>query len=150
MNTETTQTTETEKPRARKAAPKATAGKPAPKGRKAAGKDKGTKKPPVKTPRPAKPKGESVEFTGPAVLRKYAADYHHDKEHKTAGGHVSVDCNDDVANKLRGKDIDQCYAIAAKVLEVPEKELRAKYAKLNVGMQRMNLGNRIRAAVSAK
>lgn len=75
------------------------------------------------------------------------ATYHVDKERKTAGGHASVDSNDDLAQKLRGLSIDEVYKHAADVLKEPEADLRAKYAHLNVGMQRMNMGNRMRAAV---
>ena len=87
---------------------------------------------------------------GPQVLREYLPNYHRDTEHKTAGGHVSIDNDDDIAKKLRGKDLDAVYALTAKALDEPEKELRAKYAKLNVGMVRMNLGNRLRAHINAK
>lgn len=73
--------------------------------------------------------------------------YHVDKEKKTAGGHASVDSNDTLAQKLRGKSIDEVYREAALVLKEDATALRAKYAHLNVGMQRMNLGNRMRAAV---
>ena len=76
--------------------------------------------------------------------------YHVDKEKKTAGGHASVDTNDELAQKLRGKTLDEVYAQAAKVLNEPEKDLRAKYTHLNVGMQRMNLGNRMRAETTGK
>ncbi len=73
--------------------------------------------------------------------------YHVDKERKTAGGHASVDSNDELAQKLRGLSIDEVYKHAADVLKEPEADLRTKYAHLNTGMQRMNLGNRMRAAV---
>lgn len=114
--------------------------------KKAAKPAKAAKKPAKK----AAKKADGDKVTGPAVLRKYAPDYNHDKEKKTAGGHVSVDCADAIATKLRGKSLDDVYAFAAKALDEPEKELRAKYKHLNVGMQRMNLGNRVRAAVNAK
>ena len=55
-----------------------------------------------------------------------------------------TDIGDDVATMLRGKSLDEAYAIAAKYLHVTEPELRAKYSKLNHGQQRMNLGNRMR------
>jgi hypothetical protein len=69
---------------------------------------------------------------------------------KTAGGHRTVDIGDGTAKQLRGLDLDKVYAIAAKALGTPEKELRAKYAHLNPGMQRMNLGNKMRAAANSK
>lgn len=82
--------------------------------------------------------------------RVVAADlsrYHFDKEKKTAGGNVSVDCNDLIAEQLRGLPLDAVYDVAVGHLGVPKPDLIAKYSHLNVGMQRMNLGNRIRAAV---
>jgi len=84
--------------------------------------------------------------------RVVAADlsrYHFDKEKKTAGGNVSVDCNDPIAEQLRGLPLDAVYDVAVGHLRVPKLTLIAKYSHLNVGMQRMNLGNRIRAAVRA-
>lgn len=118
-----------------------------------AGKDHGTKKPPVKAAKPAKapaaPKAPRVPtpLSGKSTdaLRLKAPSYHHDKERKTAGGHVSVDNGDKLAAQLRGSTLDQVYAFAAKTLGEAEKDLRTKYAHLNVGMQRMNLGNRCRA-----
>ena len=127
-----------------KAASKA-AKKPAP-AKKAAKPAKAAKKPAKKAAKKANP--DAVK--GPGVLRQYAAGYNHDSEKKTAGGHVSVDCADAIATKLRGKTLDDVYAFAAKALGETEKELFAKYKHLNVGMQRMNLGNRVRAAVNAK
>jgi hypothetical protein len=69
---------------------------------------------------------------------------------KSAGGNSSLDCGDDLAEKLRGMELDEVYALAAKKLDMPEKVLRQRYAKLNIGMQRMNLGNRMRAGTKAK
>jgi hypothetical protein len=66
----------------------------------------------------------------------------------TATGNKSYDSGDKVAVRLRGLELDAVYAEAATVLKTPEAELRAKYARLNAGMQRMNLGNRIRAAIA--
>lgn len=78
----------------------------------------------------------------PADLSHYVVN----KEVKTAAGHASVNCGDALATKLMGKTLDDVYAEAAVVLAEPEADLRKKYAHLNVGMQRMNLGNRMRAA----
>lgn len=90
------------------------------------------------------------EATGKSTdaLREAAKNYVHDKEHKTAGGHVSVNNGDETATKLIGKDLDSVYAAAAKALKEDEADLRAKYSHLNAGMQRMNLGNRMRAAAA--
>lgn len=123
------------KPRAKKA----DAAKAPRKPRAKAGKAAATRKP--RGERPA-PTGKGIE-----ALTEAAKNYNHDKEHKTAGGHVSVNNGDELATKLLGKDLDFVYAHAAKLLKVDEAELRTKYAHLNVGMQRMNLGNRMRAAM---
>lgn len=63
---------------------------------------------------------------------------------KSAAGGVSFNNGDGVAKKLEGKTLDEVYKIAAKELKTPEADLRAKYKKLNPGMQRMSLGNRLR------
>lgn len=68
------------------------------------------------------------------------------KEVKSASGNASLDNGDEVAKQLREKPLDDVYSIAAKVLREPVKALKARYEHLNVGMQRMNLGNRIRGA----
>ena len=127
---------------------------PAPKPKKAAAKKPAPKKAaPKKAKAPAKKaKGKKVTngVKGPGILKEYAPTYNKDSENKTAGGHVSIDNNDALAKKLRGADLDAVYKQAAKVLEETEKDLRAKYKHLNAGMQRMNLGNRMRAVLNAK
>lgn len=73
------------------------------------------------------------------------SDYH---AVKSAGGNSSLDCGDSVAKDLRGKELDDVYKEYAKVFGREEAAaMRKRYGKLNVGMQRMNLGNRLRAAV---
>lgn len=59
----------------------------------------------------------------------------------------ALDCGDEVAAKLRAMTIDEVYAFAAKLVDVKPNALKAKYEGLNVGMQRMNLGNMIRKAL---
>lgn len=81
------------------------------------------------------------------ALSEAAKSYTKDKKHKTAGGNVSIHNGDKVAKMLLGLSIDDVYKKAASVLKEPESALRKKYNHLNVGMQRMNLGNRIRAAL---
>lgn len=66
------------------------------------------------------------------------------KKVKTAAGGTSYNIGDATATKLEGKTLDEIYKAAAAALKVPEKELRTKYGKLNPGMQRMSLGNRMR------
>ena len=59
----------------------------------------------------------------------------------------ALDCGDEVAGKMRTMTLDQVYAFAAKTCGTAEKALRAKYEGLNLGMQRMNLGNLVRKAL---
>lgn len=57
------------------------------------------------------------------------------------------DIGDPVALMLRDcKSIEDVYAAGAKFLKVKAEELKAKYAHLNPGQQRMNVGNKMRAA----
>lgn len=67
---------------------------------------------------------------------------------KSAGGNSSLDCGDQLALKLRGADLDDIYEKAAKTLGESERSLKSRYSHLNPGMQRMNLGNRLRAALA--
>ncbi|MCK5606796.1 hypothetical protein KAR91_33145 [Candidatus Pacearchaeota archaeon] len=57
---------------------------------------------------------------------------------------VHLDIGDYVANELREMDIAEIYTLVIE-LGIPNAEdLPAKYINLNFGMQRMNLGNKIR------
>lgn len=88
--------------------------------------------------------GDEVDGEGklvPADLTRY---YTHDTV--TASGRKHLDIDDEVAKQLREKTLDQVYAYAAKTCDLTVKELKAKYEHLNPGMQRMNLGNKLRAA----
>ncbi len=85
-----------------------------------------------------------------ALLAERSRSYIRDSEHKTAGGNTSVHCGDAAARKLLGKSLDECYAIAADITEEDESALRTRYQHLNPGMQRMNLGNKIRGVLNAK
>lgn len=139
---QTVPATKTRKPRAA-AAPKA--GK-APRKAKTRASDTGTARKP-RTPKVVVEGAEKhVHARSTDALREAAQHYTRDKENKTAGGHVSVHNGDEIATKLLGKDLDQVYAMAAKALKEDEADLRKKYKHLNTGMQRMNLGNRMRAA----
>lgn len=64
----------------------------------------------------------------------------------SASGNATMDNGDALAKSLRGLELDDVYAQASKVLGESQAALRAKYEHLNPGMQRMNLGNRMRAA----
>ena len=89
------------------------------------------------------PSGPKMRRIGEKTHRVSVAHY---QKVVANSGHTSLDCGDAIAQRLRGMALDDLYAEAAKVLAEDEKALRARYAKLNPGMQRMNLGNRMRAA----
>jgi len=72
------------------------------------------------------------------------------ERHETASGNISFDNGDAVSTKLRGLDIGGIYDVAAAKLGVSVRSLKDKYSHLNIGMQRMNLANRIRGAAKAK
>lgn len=89
------------------------------------------------------PEGWHTIGKTPFDLSKYMVN----SEVRTASGRPSVDAGDRVATNLRGKGLDEVYEIAAQVLEESAASLQSRYEHLNPGMQRMNLGNRIRAAM---
>lgn len=104
--------------------------------------------------------GSEVLSNGKLVKPDYNRYQKHDI--KTNSGRKSLDIGDEAAAILRGQAIEDCFFIVAKHLvagtgkvddeegtEVSkvEAELKAKYQHLNVGMQRMNLGNRLRKAL---
>jgi len=64
-----------------------------------------------------------------------------------ATGVKRQNCADQVADDLMDLDLDQTYAKAAKICKVEESDLRIAYGMRNPGMQRMILGNRIRATL---
>ena len=81
----------------------------------------------------------------------------------TNSGRPTVDVDDVVAKALRGDDLEVLYPRVAawlqlmgretigrgsKKMEVTEENLRIRYSRLNVGMQRMNLGNILRGAMN--
>lgn len=68
------------------------------------------------------------------------------KPNLSNAGNATMDNGDAVAKRLRGAALEDVYAEAAKVLGESVSALQAKYKHLNPGMQRMNLGNRMRAA----
>jgi hypothetical protein len=66
----------------------------------------------------------------------------------SGSGKKTKNCGDDVATLTNGFTLDELYSLASKMTDTPAKEYRDKYAKLNPGMQAMNLRNRIRGAVN--
>jgi hypothetical protein len=76
---------------------------------------------------------------------------------KTASGKAFIDCGDEIAEQLRDMSLEQVAHVAEQVLGqltaagwlalyTTDREAEGKKA-LNPGMVRMNLGNRIRAAI---
>lgn len=80
---------------------------------------------------------------------------------RNASGAFSHHNGDIVAESLQGLELEEVYEVASKILTEaatrgkPDAEpvsidfLQSKYGHLNAGQQRMNLGNRIRGAISA-
>jgi len=67
---------------------------------------------------------------------------------KSASGAVSKHSGDAIATALEGLTLEEVYQLASEALDLPMAELEAKYEHLNGGMQRMNLGNRLRGVVT--
>ena len=65
---------------------------------------------------------------------------------KTSEGARFADSGDALAKRLRGKSLDEVYKMASAATGDSVAALKRRYEHLNHGMQRMNLGNRIRAA----
>lgn len=106
------------------------------------------------TKRASKPKAERKARASNTTVRlrlqpKLAERYHVYTDAPTASGRPSVDISDEVADRLRGQDLADTYREASKATGRTQIELRARYEKLNPGMQRMNLGNLIRGAAKA-
>lgn len=67
---------------------------------------------------------------------------------RTASGGKSLSNGDKVALALEGMTADEVYKVADNL--IPGNDFRGKYAHLNIGMQRMNVGNRIRGFVNKR
>ena len=88
------------------------------------------------------PKKEATDEKTPLVnidRSKYVAG-------RTASGTKSLSNGDEVATAIAGIPLDELYTVCDKVCG--ENDYRTRYAKLNPGMQRMNLGNRLRGQVN--
>jgi outer membrane biosynthesis protein TonB len=96
---------------------------------------------PVKEKIVAKAKAKATKVAGVRTIGGKEVDLSKYNKVKAAGGGVSYNNGDATAKKLEGKTLDDVYKIVAKDTKQDEKELRAKYKHLNVGMQRMALGN---------
>ena len=98
----------------------------------------------IEPPREARVKGDGK----PRVCgNEFNFDRYVIHDENTASSRPYVDINDEVANLLRGKTLEEIYVMTAEKLVVSKDSLVAKYEHLNVGMQRMNLGNRLRKAM---
>lgn len=103
----------------------------------------------------AKAPGDEDEDEADARLVKANLGKYVTHEAHTASGRKAFDINDEAAEILRGQTLEDCYFVVAKHLAKAdggkatdiEAELLAKYKHLNPGMQRMNLGNRLRKAM---
>lgn len=78
------------------------------------------------------------------TMRKYRSGY---EPTVAYSGRVSLNKGDEVATILAGKSPADVLTMAEALLGLEAGELVARYAKLNPGQQRMNGGNRIRAAI---
>lgn len=78
------------------------------------------------------------------ILRKYAVGY---EPSISVSGRKSLNTGDDVAHMLSGAEPFMVVKIAERALGLEAGELWAKYEHLNRGQQRMNAGNRLRAAI---
>ena len=85
---------------------------------------------------------EDDESTGGMAkqLSKYRATY---VTSIAPSGRKSLSKGDMVAKALEARELNELYGVVEDIFDL---DLRDKYAKLNLGSQRMNLGNRIRAA----
>lgn len=81
------------------------------------------------------------------TLRKYRDMEDHYKPSVAYSGRKSVNVGDDVATFLDGFTPAEVLGAAERILGLDTGELVGKYAHLNPGQQRMNGGNRIRAAL---
>jgi hypothetical protein len=96
----------------------------------------------------AKAKAKTTETGGARTIGGKVVNLSQYQKAKTATGGTSLNCGDQVADLLAGKDLDAVYDIASKKTGVSSRDLKAKYGSLNPGMQRMALGNRIRGAAN--
>jgi len=67
---------------------------------------------------------------------------------RTSTGGKSLSNGDQVAVALEGMTTEEVYEVANSL--IPDNDYTTKYAHLNAGMQRMNVGNRIRGFVNKR
>lgn len=78
------------------------------------------------------------------ILANYRAGY---VPSIAASGKKSLSNGDTIAKALEGKTAEEVLQIADSLLGLPSGTLQSQYARLNPGQQRMNAGNRLRAAL---
>lgn len=86
-------------------------------------------------------KKEAKAATGSVISADRVADYHV-SDTKTASGRKSVDTNDALAQKLRGKSVEELEDLARKA---GIGDRLKDWKNLNPGMFRMTVGNALRA-----
>lgn len=80
---------------------------------------------------------------------KIAPDIEKYQTTRSATGSSSKHSGDVIALGLAGATLEEVYDVLAHIINANPRELVKKYAHLNPGQQRMNLGNRIRGAIKA-
>lgn len=72
---------------------------------------------------------------------------------KSASGKKTLTCGDTVAELLDGKSLDESFAILEDAVEkagaeISIPELQSRWAHLNLGMQRMQVGHKLRKVIN--
>ena len=107
--------------------------------------DKKAKTPAKKAAKKVATKSKAPKGEGKVPIAQALAAHRPNYEKgKLEDGRSFIDNGDEAAQTLRGSTLDEVYALVAKHMGVTQKDLKAKYAHLNLGQQRMNLGNRFR------
>lgn len=78
------------------------------------------------------------------TLKGYRAKY---EPSISANGRKSLNTGDDFARLVVGASAAEVCSLADAIFEAGEGHHAARYSKLNIGQQRMNSGNRVRAAI---
>lgn len=109
--------------------------------------EKKARKPRAKPAKPSRKASPRKDADGKLINPNLEA-YKVSKDVKTSSGRPAIDSDDNVARSLRGAKLEEVYREASKATGIPQTQLKSKYEKLNIGMQRMNLGNLIRGAAT--
>lgn len=110
--------------------------------------EKAEKSAQAKAPRSVRPVLPVEERKNGVVYAGYLAQYEAYRTTTRAGlTKRSIDKGDAVALALRPLELDQVIAHVSKATGVSQVSLRERFGHLNVGMQRMNLGNMLRRAL---